>query len=88
MKMEKSKCTNPCGTTVLIALIAIAVSSGRSAVELNILGNALASVGGLMMTWSAQQEACQSACSGKQTEDRFKALEDAVKALQKGNVPG
>lgn len=81
--MDAMECSNPCGTTVLIALIVVAVSSGKGPDELNILGNLLASVGSLMMTWSAQQEVCQSACSDKQTEDRFKALEDAVKALQK-----
>lgn len=69
---------------VITALIAIFLSDNQSSNELNVLGNLIVSIGGLMLTIAAQKQAKES----KNNDDNLicdleKKLEDLQKQIQK-----
>ena len=56
MKMDPIECMSPCELTLLTFLIAVSLCKDRDAGYLNVLGNLLIGIGGLIIIWSSQAE--------------------------------
>lgn len=56
MKMDPIECMNPCELTLLSFLIAVSLCKDRDAGYLNVLGNLLIGIGGLIIIWASQTE--------------------------------
>lgn len=54
--MDPIECLSPCELTLLSFLIAVSLSKGRDAGYLNVLGNLLIGIGGLVIIWASQAE--------------------------------
>lgn len=77
---------------VLSALLTFAVSENTDSGDLNVLGNWVVAIGGLILTWAAQkeylktaQEAAQQNNAGTATEDmkqQIKDLQDKCRELE------
>jgi len=82
--MEALRNMDPCEMVVLCAVLAVSLSDGLSAADLNVLGNFIVAVGGLILTWAAQkQNLCESADSSDGEKMSLNDLENAVRDLQK-----
>lgn len=57
-------------------LLAIAISKGKSADQLNVLGNFIVAVGGLLLTMAAQRVSCET------KEDKIKQIRDLKKQIK------
>lgn len=57
-------------------LLAIAISKGKNADQLNVLGNFIVAVGGLLLTMSAQRVSCEM------RQDKLKQIRDLKKQIQ------
>lgn len=60
----------------LANLLAIAISKGKNADQLNVIGNFIVGVGGLILTIAAQIQACES------KQDKIKQINDIKKQLK------
>lgn len=60
----------------LANLLAVAISKGKNADQLNVLGNFIVGVGGLILTIAAQLETCES------KQDKTKQVNDSNKQLK------
>ncbi len=58
-------------------LLAVAISRGKSADQLNVIGNFIVGVGGLILTIAAQLTVCES------KEDKLKQIGDLKKQIKK-----
>lgn len=58
---------SPADISILASIIAIALSKGKSADEVNILGNFIAAVGASMLAIAAQQQNLTSSSSENQS---------------------
>lgn len=56
MKMDPIECMSPCELTLLSFLIAISLCKDRDSGYLNVLGNLMIAVGGLIIIWASQTE--------------------------------
>lgn len=56
--------------------LAIAISKGKSADQLNVIGNFIVGVGGLILTIAAQLQVCES------KEDKLKQIRDLKKQIK------
>lgn len=54
--MAAFKYTSPAELTILANIIALAIAEGKTAEEVNVLGNLITAVGGLLLTYAAQQQ--------------------------------
>lgn len=62
--------------SILSNLFAIAISKGKNADQLNVIGNFIVGVGGLILTIAAQIQACES------KQDKIKQINDMKKQLK------
>ena len=78
--ISEISCVNSAEQLSLFAnLLAIAISKGKSSDQLNVIGNFIVGVGGLILTMAAQIQSCES------KQDKLKQLQDLkkqVKALE------
>lgn len=92
--MDNLECISPCELIVLGTVAAVAISDDMDAGELNVLGNFVVAVGGLMLTWAAQKEFTskqddssdsKDTCSSDQLEEircQLKALQEKYDKLE------
>lgn len=63
-------------------LLAIAISKGKSSDQLNVMGNFIVGVGGLVLTMAAQRDFCESKLDKlaqiKDLKKKIKDLEDSL----------
>lgn len=62
--------------SILANLLAIAISKGKNTDQLNVIGNFIVGVGGLILTIAAQIQACES------KQDKIKQINDMKKQLK------
>ncbi|NLO99382.1 MAG: hypothetical protein GX386_03695 [Clostridiaceae bacterium] len=60
----------------MASLLAIVISKGKNADQLNVIGNFIVGVGGLILTIAAQLEACEA------KQDKIKQINDIKKQLK------
>lgn len=60
----------------LASLLAIVISKGKNADQLNVIGNFIVGVGGVILTIAAQLEACEA------KQDKIKQINDIKKQLK------
>ena len=66
-------------------LLAISISKGKSADQINVIGNFIVGVGGLILTIAAQMQYCESKQDKlKQLKDLKKQIKDLEDSLMKG----
>lgn len=82
--MELLNSMNPCDLVVFSTAIAVCLSDSLTANELNVLGNFLAAVGGLIMTWAAQKQSLSETSKSSDNEQiSLNELKSAIEDLQK-----
>lgn len=81
--MDAIKSMSPCELIVLGTLLAVVICDNRSASDLNILGNFVVAIGGLILTWAAQKEAQNDACNPDNSAAQLEEMKKQIKALQK-----
>lgn len=68
--LESILCKSPEQISVIANILTLIISKGRSAEELNVLGNFIVGVGSLLLTIAATMESCSS------KEDKVKQIND------------
>ena len=58
--MSNLNCLTPNQLAILSTIIALQIAQGRTADELNVLGNLVVAIGGIVLTIAAQQQALTS----------------------------
>jgi len=58
--MSSLNCLTPNQLAILSTIIALQIAQGRTADELNVLGNLVVAIGGIVLTIAAQQQALTS----------------------------
>lgn len=81
--MDALKSLSPCELIVLATLIAFAVCEGQDADDLNILGNFIVGIGGLILTWAAQAESQKTSVSPDSSAVTLEDIQKQIKCLQK-----
>lgn len=61
--------TNPCELIIISSLATFLIADDRDAGELNVLGNFIVSIGGLILTWAAQMQLLESSQSASNTKE-------------------
>ena len=69
-------CCNPEQLSFIANLLAITISKGKSTDEVNVIGNFIVGVGGLILTIAAQRQFCES------KQDKIKQIEDLNKQIK------
>lgn len=69
-------CNNPEQITTWANAISLLLSKGRTVDELNVLGNFIVAVGGLMLTLAALKQTCDS------KEEKIKQIADLKKQIK------
>lgn len=80
--MSALKSLSPCELIVLATVIAFAVCEGQNADDLNVLGNFIVGLGGLILTWAAQQQYLETACSQSTDTMSLDDMKKQIKSLQ------
>ncbi len=62
--------------SVFANLLAIAISKGKSTDQMNVIGNFIVGIGGLVLTMAAQMQACET------TQDKLKQIQELKKQLK------
>ena len=71
---------SPCDLILFSTLAAILIADGKDAEDLNILGNLIVAVGGLLLTIAAQK---QNQTASQHSEVTIEEVEEQLKQLQK-----
>lgn len=71
---------SPDALAVLASLVAIAISNGLNSSEINVLGNFVTAVGGVLLTIAAQQDYLSTQ---KDTEQDEKYIVEQIELLKK-----
>ena len=76
--------TSPCELIIISALSTFLISDHRDAGELNVLGNLIVSIGGLVLTWAAQMQLLESSQSADNTKEdtTMDDIKQQIKDLQ------
>jgi len=76
--------TSPCELIIISALSALLISDDRDSGELNVLGNFVVSIGGLILTWAAQMQLLESSQSTDNSKEdtTMEEIKAQIKSLQ------
>lgn len=83
--MDTLDCLEPCDLVILSTLLTFLISEDLSADDLNIIGNFIVSVGGLVLTWAAQKERVSKSADAAGNPDAasLEELKKQILCLQK-----
>ena len=75
---------SPNELAILSTILALSIAEGRTASDLNIIGNFIVAVGGILLTMAPQKEILErQAAENAEKQDKIKDLEKQIKDLKK-----